>query len=986
MNSKKIWGGRVAVASLLLAMVVQAAQADDACPAHKAEKLVPKDPAMCAALDPVVRAPGKLPLAEYEAKLGDYLRNFCHRNEAAGWVRDKDVRDTGPYTARLEDGEWIGTDHGVHAPVVIWYSPEAIDWVRKNRSASHEGHGADSSPVPDGTMLIKEMYPAPAAKCAGLDPLELLPTSGAAVMIRDRGASHDGWFWGWFGWDGEGWAPDWPANQQVNGYPLMGFGQYCVNCHASARDNLTFSSTRNIHGEPGEPLAYLSQNEPLHTQLPAHHVALAKAAKAARTPDGDMPLETWLEGFREAFPWRAIAPTPKTVVAMPSQTYDNVWMPANAPADHAPYLTSDQCLSCHDAGSTGLHFDMTVPDGDTGKLVNMSPYATWRTSPMGLAGRDPIFFAQLASETQTFHPENAAFVETTCLGCHGILGERQAQLDSHIRDGSCEAFSREDVNSVPWPADNPGVEKAGYGALARDGVSCLVCHQMALGVKETEKYADHARNACVAERQEALNPSLKGLARTFTGSFLMTDGTGVAGPFENPKPLSMQNALGITPHYDPAIKTSEICASCHTVHLPVLHRGKNIGHVYEQTTYAEWAFSDFRSGTSVDGTDLPGGQGDKWKECAECHLPSLTPKTSKIASIQESTGFPAADFTALPEDINLEEREGFSSHELVGLNVFLVRMARQFPEILGLPKIDPMLVSKGVPPVVQTENRIYASARSDVADVHVGDVTLDDTHLRANVEVINYVGHKFPSGVGFRRAFLSFEVLDANGDVLWASGRTDDVGRIIGANGDPVAGEVWWGPQCTLPADRASRAHQPHFQEVTSQNQVQIYQELVSAPPDKAEVSCGHTAEPEGMLTTSFLSICAEVKDNRLLPSGYLDVGKRREISRAFGAGDDLAEDAGSTAVGNDPDYVTGGGDKLVYAVPRAELSGIPASVRARLYFQATPPFYLQDRFCTAEGPDTDRLYYLAGHLDLAGTRAEDWKLLISDSGDVKVK
>lgn len=313
-------------------------------------------------------------------------------------------------------------------------------------------------------------------------------------------------------------------------------------------------------------------------------------------------------------------------------------------------------------------------------------------------------------------------------------------------------------------------------------------------------------------------------------------------------------------------------------------------------------------------------------------------------------------------------------------------MARQFPEILGLPKIDPMLVSKGIPPVVHTENRIFESARSDVADVHVADVTLNATHLRANVEVINHVGHKFPSGVGFRRAFLEFDVLDADGEILWASGRTDDVGRIIGSNGDPVVGEIWWGPQCTLPADREKRPHQPHFQEITAQDQVQIYQELVAAPPNKVDVSCGHTAEPEGMLTTSFLSICAEVKDNRLLPRGYLDVGKRREISRAFGAGDDLAEDAGATAIGNDPDYVTGGGDKLVYAVPRAELSGTPASVRARLYSQATPPFYLQDRFCTAEGPDTDRLFYLTGHLNLSDTSATGWKLLISDSGDVKVK
>ena len=54
----------------------------------------------------------------------------------------------------------------------------------------------------------------------------------AAVMVRDREASQDGWFWGWFGWSG--WNPDWPAGPQ-NRLPYMGFGQYCVNCHASTK-------------------------------------------------------------------------------------------------------------------------------------------------------------------------------------------------------------------------------------------------------------------------------------------------------------------------------------------------------------------------------------------------------------------------------------------------------------------------------------------------------------------------------------------------------------------------------------------------------------------------------------------------------------------------------------------------------------------------------------------------------------------------------
>lgn len=48
------------------------------------------------------------------------------------------------------------------------------------------------------------------------------------------------------------------------------------------------------------------------------------------------------------------------------------------------------------------------------------------------------------------------------------------------------------------------------------------------------------------------------------------------------------------------------------------------------------------------------------------------------------------------------------------------------------------------------------------------------------------------------------------------------------------------------------------------------------------------------------------------------------------------------------------------------------------LYHQSTAPYFLQDRFCVApDGPDMQRLYFLAGHLNLDGTEADSWKLRI---------
>jgi len=115
----------------------------------------------------------------------------------------------------------------------------------------------------------------------------------------------------------------------------------------------------------------------------------------------------------------------------------------------------------------------------------------------------------------------------------------------------------------------------------------------------------------------------------------------------------------------------------------------------------------------------------------------------------------------------------------------------------------------------------------------------------------------------------------------------------------------------------------------------------VASPAPVAGPSCGRNATPGGSLTTSFLSICSNVKDNRILPDGFLPRDQRVEIAKALGADEDLALEAGAYAVGEDPDYVSGGSDSLTYEVPLSALGGRPASVKATLHYQAIPPFYL---------------------------------------------
>lgn len=952
------------------------------CPEEQRTPQELRDPKLCAELEPIIRKPRSLALNEYQAKLGTYLQNYCHRDLKSGWKVDKHIRDTGPFVGSYLRDRGKPEYYGTHAPVLIWYSPDMFAWLKANRPE----YGANAvlpTPLPDGAMIIKEMYTPPAAACGSIAWDRLRPTEqGAAVMIRDSQASQDGWFWGWVGWTRE-WQPDWPGRAATNAYPWSGFGQYCTNCHSSAIDNQTFASLKNIAGEPGEPLVYLTQRFLLDSSWQGQHARIAESA-----------LDS--VAYRDARPNPAIARTygsrlgrlsRRSIVKMPSETYDNVWAKGGPLTVASQYLTSDQCIGCHSAGGTGLQFDMTEPGPDN-KLINNSPYGTWKGSPMGLAGRDPFFFAQLASETETFHPAASALIEDTCLGCHGILGQRQAAIDRKIGAGNCGSFSRQTVDATPYPPDDPVSRLANYGALARDGVSCTACHRMVLGQEATARHAPEPQNTCVLERQAALNPGLTGFARSFTGSFLVGPPDKLYGPFQDPKKTPMRQGIGSDPVHATHTVTSEMCGSCHTVHLPILHRGKTIGHTYEQTTYPEWAFSDYRTGTTPDGP-LPQGPGPRAQSCQDCHMPSRSadgaPFRSKIASIQEYSNFPQTEQTLPAAEIDLPVRSGVSKHTLVGLNVFLLKMAQQFADILGLRPGDTMLGDAGVDPTANAEAAVLDQAKHRTATAKVDEVGIENATLNARVTVTNKAGHKLPSGVAFRRAFIEFQVLDADDNVLWASGRTDSQGVIVDANGTPLPGEFWWTPDCSQRIQPQARIHQPHHQVITREDQVQIYEELISSPAEVGAPACGPGAKPAGPLTTSFLSGCTKAKDNRMLPHGFLKLKERIEISRALGADVRLAEESGPAATGDDPDYETGGGDSLLYRIPVAQLAKRPAAVKATLYYQATPPYYLQDRLCTSNSADTQRLLYMTGQLRLDDTPAQDWKLRLVDSGPVLV-
>jgi hypothetical protein len=263
-------------------------------------------------------------------------------------------------------------------------------------------------------------------------------------------------------------------------------------------------------------------------------------------------------------------------------------------------------------------------------------------------------------------------------------------------------------------------------------------------------------------------------------------------------------------------------------------------------------------------------------------------------------------------------------------------------------------------------------AEQETALVEVADVRRASGELQATVTVRNLTGHYLPTGVGFRRMFLELLVLDAQGELLWASGRTNELGFLL----DGLTEEVLESEQ---PLRHPLAPVQPHYQTISSGSQVQIYQELIR--------------DSDGMLTTSFLRRVDTIKDNRVRPKGYAPQFFARSSSPYVR---ELAELHGAEA--QDPHYFDPrltGSDVVEYRVPLdpATLSRADR-VQATLYYQSIPPFYLQDRFADASyGPahedDIQRLYYMTSHLNVAGATSgrgeqvlQGWKLRITGAAE----
>ena len=339
----------------------------------------------------------------------------------------------------------------------------------------------------------------------------------------------------------------------------------------------------------------------------------------------------------------------------------------------------------------------------------------------------------------------------------------------------------------------------------------------------------------------------------------------------------------------------------------------------------------------------------------------------RIAIIEDET-YPEAEHRVPTDKITVRVRqEGFRRHEFLGLNVFLLQMFDQFNDVLGVRKDDYM--SGSTTDLQDAIDNYLQQAQSKSAKVSAMATAIGAQQIQAKVAISNLAGHRFPSGVSFRRLFIELLVTDANQKIVWASGRTNELGVILGANGKPLPSEFF--AEYKDPQGKIRQSYQPHYEVVTSPDQVQIYEEL--------------SQDADGKFTTNFTRRDVQVKDNRLLPVGWTHKGPDTSLNGRY-----LHATYPEGNAEKDPDYQDGkaGTDNLTYKITLP--AGVDASkcrVQATLYYQTIPPYYLNQRFTAAPNGDaTRRLYYLTSNLNLSGTPVQNWKLPLVSTGPVAVQ
>jgi len=359
------------------------------------------------------------------------------------------------------------------------------------------------------------------------------------------------------------------------------------------------------------------------------------------------------------------------------------------------FSTSGECAYCH----TGMR-------DDTGKDVSID--SAWRSSMMANSTRDPYYRASVRSEVVN-NPEHQAVIEKKCSICHiGMAYHTAEQADATLAMLPGGGFL------------DPANE---YHALAIDGVSCSLCHQItSTNLGKMDSFSG------------GYDIDLTSAQGTRTAYGFFTVDAAIAS--------IMTSTSGFTPQQSDHVKRSEICAVCHNLFTPyITNEGELSTDLFpEQTPQLEWKHSAFATE----------------KTCQDCHMPHASGDV-----ILANTGSPA--------------RNPFPQHVFAGGNVYMLSLLSANGEDLQVTANDDQfeITRNAVLDLLQQQ-----TATLGLTTAQAGGI------LTTEVDITVKTGHKFPTSFPSRRAWLHLIVKDAAGSPVFESGGWQPDGVIIGNDND----------------------------------------------------------------------------------------------------------------------------------------------------------------------------------------------------------
>lgn len=457
-----------------------------------------------------------------------------------------------------------------------------------------------------------------------------------------------------------------------------------------------------------------------------------------------------------------------------------------------------------------------------------------------------------------------------CLACHNGLktpsGEdvsigfdwRSSIMANSSRDPYWQASVRRE--SIDHPESRPDIEDvcstchmpmSHYEAKWQGRKAEVFAH---LPFDEKGKKAASAEDGVSCSVCHQIGTEKLGTRESFSGQFVIDPPVSETdhpeyGPFaieKGQQHIMETSSDGFHPTEAAHIRDSALCGTCHTLYTDTLGKdGKVIGTFPEQMPFLEWQHSDYPSKST----------------CQSCHMPEVHGEV------------PVTVVLGVP-------RAGLHRHVFVAANFFVLGMLNQYRQDLDVDALPQELSA--------ASEKTIAFLQSETARLSISGIDLVSGRLQMDVSVQNLSGHKLPTAYPSRRAWLHVVVLDRDEKKVFESGALNADGSIQGNDND---------------ADPAR--FEPHYREITSGDQVQIYEPILKD-------SAGH-------VTTGLLSAVGYLKDNRLLPSGFQKETAVKDIAVVGEAADD-------------PNF-TGAGDTVRYNVAVGNAQG-PFHVAAELWYQ----------------------------------------------------